>query len=347
MKKCNGCGAILQTDNKDIIGFTPSMEKDLCQRCFRIKHYDDLVKSYKSDFDNFDILETVNKEDNLVIWVVDLFDFDSNIINGLNRHLLNKDIILVGTKRDLLPDTMGNGKLLEFVRARLNFYGIQVAEILFTGHHGHDGKDQVLKVIDHYRDERDVIIMGQANVGKSTLINALAETDITISRYPGTTLDLISISMDGYTLFDTPGLIRVDNMQYYVANDDLDKVVPKKIKPKVFQITKDSSFTIDGLVQVQIEVYDKTSVIFYVNDQLDIHRSALDNAESQWERVVNDETTVKSAGVNKMTKDLPIIRDPFDIVINGLGFINCKRNIKAVRVLRNENVEVLIREAII
>lgn len=347
MKKCNGCGSVLQDSDNSKVGYSPNLENDLCQRCFRIKHYDDLSRSYKDDFDNFDILNTINERDDLVLWVCDLFDFDSNIISGLNRHLLNKDIILVGTKRDLLPDTLGNQKLVSFIQKRLNFYGINVLGMVFTGDYGHYGSDTVLDVIEKYRDGRDVVIMGQANVGKSTLINAMAETDITISKYPGTTLDLISIPMDGYTLYDTPGLIRKDNMQYYAADKDLEVIVPKKIKPKVFQIHQDSSFTISGLAQIQIEVSKRTSVIFYVNDRLNIHRANLSNKDSQWEREYNDENNVKVEGDYAETITLPIGRNDFDIVINGLGFINCKSGIKSVKVLRNENVEVLIREAIV
>lgn len=347
MKTCSGCGAIIQDEDVHQIGYSPNIDNDLCQRCFRIKHYDDLTKSHKADFDNYDILNMVNERDDLILWVVDLFDFDSNIISGLNRHLLHKDIILVGTKRDLLPHTLGNQKLVSFIEKRLKFYGITVRGMVFTGDYGHDGADTVLDVIQHYRKGRDVIIMGQANVGKSTLINALAETDITISRYPGTTLDLISIPMEGYTLYDTPGLIRKDNMQYYASNDDLEAIVPKKIKPKVFQIQKDTSFTIGGLAQVLVEVKEKTSVIFYVNDALKIHRTSLKNSEAQWSRVLEDETLAHVEGNFVMSQNLPISKENFDLAINGLGFINFKSGVTSVKVLTNEHVEVLVREAII
>ena len=347
MEICSGCGAVLQDTESTESGYTPKLENALCQRCFRIKHYDDLVKSYKSDFDNYDILNTINERDNLILWVVDLFDFDSNIISGLNRHLMDKDIILVGTKRDLLPDTMGHAKLLQFIQSRLKFYGISVDEILFTGDHGQYGADSVLDVIDHYRDGRDVIIMGQANVGKSTLINAIAETDITISKYPGTTLDLISIPMPGYTLYDTPGLIRKDNLQYYAEEKDLNALIPNKIKPKTFQLSQDSSFTIGGVIQVQIEVKANTSLTIYMNHGLEIHRAALRNAESQWEREFNDPKNPKVLGEYALTPELPIGRGSFDLVINGLGFINFKEGVKSIKVLRQKEVEVLIREAIV
>ena len=79
-------------------------------------------------------------------------------------------------------------------------------------------------------NDRDVVIMGQANAGKSTLINAISDSDITISRYPGTTLDLITIDMEEYNIYDTPGLIRKDNMQYFVDENQLKKVIPSKVK---------------------------------------------------------------------------------------------------------------------
>lgn len=347
MKTCSGCGVKLQDTEVEERGYSPNLENDLCQRCFRLKHYDDLVKSYKHDFDNYDILNSINERNDLILWVVDLFDFDSNIISGLNRHLMNKDIILVGTKRDLLPDTLGNGKLLEFVRSRLKFYGISVNEILFTGDHGHYGTDSVLDVIDYYRDDRDVIIMGQANVGKSTLINALADTDITISRYPGTTLDLISIPMDGYTLYDTPGLIRKDNLQVYTENKDLNRIIPNKIKPITFQLTQDCSFTIGGVAQILVEIEDKTSLTFYVNHGLEIHRASLNNHESQWERESNDPKNPTINGNNKLSEELVVRKNTFDVVISGLGFINFRSGIKSVKVLRNENVEVISREALV
>ena len=347
MKKCKGCGALLQNENSLEKGFTPRTEVDLCQRCFRINHYDDLTKSYKGDFDNFDILNSVSEIDGLILWVVDLFDFESNIVAGLNRHLLNKDIIMVGTKRDLLPDTVGSQKLLTFIQRRLKFHGISVLEILFVGDHGYDGREEVLKAIDLYGNNRDVVIMGQANAGKSTLINAIAESDLTISRYPGTTLDLIMIDKNEYKIYDTPGLIRKDNMQYYVSDHDLKKIIPSKVKPIVFQVSKATSFAIGGLVRVDVEVKDKSSVVFYVNQSLNIHRGSHNKADELWQQHKGELLKPISEGEYKFVADLKILSDNYDLVINGLGFVNFKGQIKSLKVQINEEVSVIVREAII
>lgn len=346
MKICSGCGANLQAFDPKAKGFSPNLANDLCQRCFRIKHYDDLIKSYQNEFDNFEILSEVNKTDRLVIWVVDLFDFESNIIEGLNRHLYAKDIILVGSKRDLLPDTLGNQKLLSFIYKRLKFYGINVSEVIFTGDYGYDGSDAVLEAIEYYRNNRDVIIIGQANVGKSTLINALANTDITISRYPGTTLDLIEIDMGDYNLYDTPGLIKDNNIQYYLDSNDLNIVVPNKVKPINYQINKDNCFLIGGLVKIDVEVNDKASIVFFKNDMLTIHRTNKAKANQLWEDLAENEFKPKING-NLKTTTFNKLKQNFDVVISGLGFIKFRGNIKSVNVTTNENVEVIVREALV
>ena len=41
MKKCKGCGAILQSKDQNAPGYTPKENSDYCQRCFRLIHYDD------------------------------------------------------------------------------------------------------------------------------------------------------------------------------------------------------------------------------------------------------------------------------------------------------------------
>ena len=37
-KKCTGCGIKLQNKNKDLIGYVDELEKDICQRCFKLSN---------------------------------------------------------------------------------------------------------------------------------------------------------------------------------------------------------------------------------------------------------------------------------------------------------------------
>ena len=63
---CIGCGAQIQTTDKDVAGFTPqsALEKGLetgqlyCQRCFRLRHYNEISDVNISDDDFLKLLHS-------------------------------------------------------------------------------------------------------------------------------------------------------------------------------------------------------------------------------------------------------------------------------------------------
>jgi len=71
-------------------------------------------------------------------------------------------------------------------------------------------------IAERIRDGFEVAIVGLPNVGKSTLLNALAGRDAALtSEYAGTTRDIIEVRMDidglAVTLLDTAGLRKTDD----------------------------------------------------------------------------------------------------------------------------------------
>ena len=155
-KVCEGCGVKLQNEDKQKIGYTPKMEASLCQRCFRIRHYDDVMISMKQGIDSDEVLSKIAMMDALVVWVVDLFDFEANMMKGMNRHLAGKDIVMVATKRDLLPATLSDQKLGNFILQRLKALSIVVQGIVITGdlvehpqREVNNSIDEILYAIDH------------------------------------------------------------------------------------------------------------------------------------------------------------------------------------------------------
>ncbi len=63
---------------------------------------------------------------------------------------------------------------------------------------------------------------------------------VTVSRFPGTTLDMIDIPLDETSfMYDTPGIIQDHQMTHLVSEKELKIIMPKKeIKQRVYQLNE-------------------------------------------------------------------------------------------------------------
>jgi len=219
---CIGCGVLIQTTDKEKVGYTPasSLNKSeegivYCQRCFRLKHYNDIIDTELTSDDFLKILQGIADQDALVVNVIDVFDVTGTIVKGLIRHIGGNDLIVAANKMDLLPRSVNPAKIKHWLNKEVRDMGIKPLDIeVISSEKGH-GIDALMKMINKYRKGRDVYIVGCTNVGKSTFINRLirqyageAQTLITTSHFPGTTLDIIEIPLDrSSSIIDTPGII--------------------------------------------------------------------------------------------------------------------------------------------
>lgn len=358
-KKCKGCGAVLQYEDKNKIGYSPKEDAEYCQRCFRITHYDDVMINMQQGIDSDLILRKVEKMDALVLWVVDLFDFEANMIKGMNRHLAGKDIILVATKRDLLPESVGNQKLAQFILKRLKEKNIHVSGIVICADmakrafaENNNSLKEIHKAIRLYRKGRNVVVIGMANAGKSTLLNALLQKEyLTTSRHPGTTLDFNEIKYHDYYVYDTPGLTRYDSLLTHIDEKLLKTIIPSTtIKPQQFQLKDDQSLALGGLVRLDLSGCQKATCVCYFSSQLKIHRGKLENANKLWSEHLNDD--ILSPSLDQNYTDMKIMEssmfaDKIDVVIHGLGFFALSKDIKNIKVYVNRNIDVTFRGAMI
>lgn len=203
---CIGCGAKIQTEHSNELGYTPlsALEKGLasgevyCQRCFRLRHYNEIQDVSLTDDDFLRLLNELGKADALIVNVVDIFDFNGSLIPGLHRFVGDNPVLLVGNKVDLLPKSLKRGRLTQWMRERAHEEGLRPIDILLTSARKSNEMADLLEKIEEYRNGRDVYVVGVTNVGKSTLINQIIKQTagvqdlITTSQFPGTTLDKIN-----------------------------------------------------------------------------------------------------------------------------------------------------------
>lgn len=295
MKKCKGCGAFLQDSNDKFEGYTTNINNDLCERCFRIKNYNEYKLVEKNNIEFTNILKDINKTNDLVVLLVDLFNIPINL-KEITEYL-NNDILLVLTKKDIFSYKIPDEKFLSYN------YGINYIDSLVVSSNKNYNFDLLYEKINKYKKSNKVYIVGYTNSGKSTLINKFVHNysknnvNITTSNLPSTTLNTLEIVIDDdLTLVDTPGILDNSNIDVNL----LKKVIPKKeIKPITYQIHSKQYIYIEDIIK--IESIDNNLTLYFSND-LKIERKYKDNKKLLNEKIVR-------------------VKKNEDIVISGIGFI--------------------------
>ena len=161
---CIGCGAPIQTKHKDKMGYTPqsALEKGLetgelyCQRCFRLRHYNEITDVQLTDDDFLRLLHEVGDSNALVVNVVDIFDFNGSIIPGLPRFVAGNDVLLVGNKKDILPKSVKTNKVTQWLTERAHEEGLRPIDVVLTSAQNKQAIKELMEKIEQYRKGRDV-----------------------------------------------------------------------------------------------------------------------------------------------------------------------------------------------
>ena len=367
---CIGCGAEIQSENPNKQGYLPksvvekSVEENnlVCKRCFRLKNYNEVSDVELGAEDFYKLIKTLSKKDGLIVKVVDIFDFSGSWIEDVIDIVgNNKDIVLVANKLDLLPKSVKQSKIKQWLFKMLKAKGIKVKDILLISAIKNHGIEEAAARIDELRNGKDVYIIGATNVGKSTFINKLIELTtgdknvITTSHFPGTTLGMIEIPLDRATsIYDTPGIILDYDIAHYLDAKSLKLVMPKKeIKARVFQLNAEQSLFFGGMARVDFVKGERQSFTLYASNLVDIHRTKLSNADALFEKHLG--TLLKppfedniSIFKNQVKKNFKIDDRKIDIVISGLGWITVNSDSGCeIDIYVPEEIEVFVRESII
>ena len=329
MHKCIGCGASLQCIDKNKEGYILNAEKNICERCFRIRNYNEYKSVVKDNNDFINILNNLNETDDLVVLVVDLLNINKNL-EEIKKYISNK-ILLVLTKRDILPKSCYDEKFKSY----FELYNLNIVDTIVISSVKNYNFDELYNKINNYKTSDRVYVVGYTNSGKSTMINKIiynysnSNIAITTSNLPSTTIDSIEVVInDDLILIDTPGLLDNQDIINYVDFNTLKKIIPtKEIKPITYQINCFQSIFIDELLRIDIS--DKTSLTFYISNNLNVSRIFKDSSRL----------------FELKSYELSVDADS-DIVIQGLGFIKVSKAAKVVVYLK-EGIGLFVRKNLI
>lgn len=277
MIKCKGCGIILQSEDKNALGYTPDIKNELCQRCFKLKNYNTLINN-GVNIDNDKLIKKINSQNVYVLFLVDFLNIDSEAMDLYKKINVNKTLVI--TKEDIIPKNIIKDRLIKNIK---DIYEIR-EDIILTS-------TKFTKNISNIESiclkEKKVLFAGYTNAGKSSLINKMVGSDITVSSRENTTQDFIKLNVDGVIIYDAPG---------FMSNTKRDVVSKNIIKPKTYQLPSKHYLEFNN---IKLNVSEDSNMTLYLPDEVIINRRR---------------------EKNNITCDVLIPKNS-DLVIKGLGFI--------------------------
>jgi hypothetical protein len=273
-KKCLGCGIKLQSNNSLEAGYAPSEKNNLCMRCFKLKNYNELINT-GVNIDNQKLIEKINKRKEFVIFLVDFLNIYQEVIDLYKSIKIPK--VMAITKSDIIPNNIKKDILVKNIK---DIYNIK-EDIYLVSSVGKKNLNILYNLLD---EEKRILLAGVTNTGKSSIINALTDSDITVSSKSNTTQDFIKIKYLDKEIIDAPGFI----------NDALNEVVKKEIKPITYQLKPIYYLKFDDF---DLMVKTDVNVTIYMNKKIEKRRLKKD-----------------------VSYDIVVLKN-HDLVIKGLGFI--------------------------
>lgn len=280
MTKCVGCGIKLQNKNVNEVGYTPDLKNELCERCFKLKNYNVLTNK-GINIDNDKLINKINELNTCVLFLVDFINLDSEVIDAYKK-IKSKKILII-TKADIIPKNIKYQKLIQNIK---NIYDIKEDLILTSS----KTKLNIKTITKLCLEEKNICLAGFTNAGKSSLINALVGSDITVSKKSNTTQDFIKLNVDGINIYDAPG---------FMSNINRENIPRSIIRPITYQFPCKHYLLIQD---IKLNILENSNFTIYVGNEANIIR-----------RKENENVECKI-----------IVPKNSDVIIKGFCFINFK-----------------------
>ena len=336
IKKCKGCGCLLQSYRPNELGYINDLKQDYCKRCFRLTHYGDDTLLKLKDVFNSDVFDIYSQYQNdLFVLIIEAFDalvLDKDYLLELFK---DKKVLLIINKIDLLPRNITQDKIEKLftkVLKKMNYTNIKAC--LLTYKNDCSFKDLFYETLEELKAKK-LVFAGRVNAGKSSLINKLlGNNDLTISAYPGTTLLANEIEVDNYTFIDTPGLNDQESFVNHLDSAKIKELIPlKTIKARTYQAYSNQSYIVEGLMSLDVYAKRNISITFYLNNELAIHRTKEERAKE----FINNHQKDFDLKLLPFSDHLIKVNKSLCLYLKGLGYI---------KIVGNTDINLRVNESI-
>lgn len=269
--RCYNCGEILQSEDPNAIGYVDASLLDeanpstvlFCEKCFEEQKYNFVPPIPDVSKDYLLILKDAEASDALIVYVVDLFSFETSFNPEITSIVRNNPFLIIANKRDLMPVGAKDDRLKEYVAHRFRVAGIPAksTDVFLTSLTSGSNVDAIGDEIGKRRAGHDVYFVGAKGAGKTLFLSSALKNftnnsrrNITTSFYPGTQLKVMQIPLSAScSLYDTPGtsmdssiISKLDGVSAKELNDF------GALKKRKKSLSKDTHLMIGGIIRIDL-----------------------------------------------------------------------------------------------
>ncbi|OLL25349.1 Arginyl-tRNA--protein transferase 1 isoform B [Neolecta irregularis DAH-3] len=337
----------------------------VCERCHSLRHHARLPSDavvppepLPSASSQASFFTEIRKSHNpLVIHIVDVMDFPMSVIKDIEARAGSKTrVIYVVNRIDAIQkERRDDKKLLRYFQTELPILlGRRWVKVLCVSAEKGWGIRELADLITlHSSGSTDVYFVGPANVGKSSIIGALArrarlaEGLPTKSHVPGTTVDLTALDKAAFGgllgenqtghVIDTPGFLASGgDLTRWIQEDRLlDMIIRKERRETPEWLGPGQSLLLGGLVKIDnlADIASKP-LAFLLQTNLPAHVARTERIEElihlDLADVMKKIPIVTTVATGPEMKEAVTIRRTwnesnrfaFEIVMTGLGFVS-------------------------
>ncbi|MCU0105388.1 50S ribosome-binding GTPase [Acholeplasma vituli] len=346
LKRCSGCGVILQTEDDTKAGFVKDLSHELCLDCFNLKNYSKVnsVTIHPGEM-------PVIKEEALILYVLSINHLSLRLKYRLDRHFPNSPVILVLNHIDTLDSSVNLNKMIQKIRQEANKLQMKFVDIVPISALQNKYIDVLMESMEYHQKNRNVYLVGFQNSGKSLLFKRIAnrlaiETTVLSGKKPGLTLADFSIPFHGAKLTDTPGIYLPGSIASFLPFDAYkDLLIESRVKPKIYQLNEQQSLFFGGLCAVSYLEGGFKGIACYASNALEIHRTKYDET---YEKFKSQQDTFKhqikdQKFVKKLFKLNPDIA--YELAISDFAMVHLKGK-AVIEVYLPDTMRVVLEEAL-
>lgn len=356
VRRCYNCNTILQETDPEAEGYISPGHLDqagalvlFCDHCYEQQKYNFSNHELVCSDDYLTMMKDAKATDALIVFVVDLFSFESSFPQNMVDIIANNPLLVIANKLDLLPKNVDKDEIREYVAHRFRAARLRVTkdDVILTSLNSLTSDPSFTKTIDVKRKRHDVYVVGAASSGKTLFLASYLRgyknktlKSVVTQNYPGTSLTVMQIPLDSSSsVYDTPATPSDNSMLSRLPYEIAKKCIPlEPVRPRAYSLIPGDALFLGGLARIELLKGKRSTFTFFGAKTVKTVRVRTKNSEEMFFRYVargdlEPSCLLFSKASDFDVYDLEVDEDGFrDIGIAGYGWVRFRGDRQTIRI---------------